>query len=111
MPCRACEVPARLWKPTSTCVRARARVCLTISDKTQYRVAYQPSQFTIHGGNGTAYVAGVTAGAQPLGRGELEPTKDATGVVNFVVPQEAKDFVLTYRIPNGNTSLSIRLGL
>ena len=35
MPASAFDVPARLWKPTSTAARSRARVCLTMSDSTQ----------------------------------------------------------------------------
>lgn len=86
-------------------------VKVTLENKTQYRLLYQPSQFAVHDGRGTAHAASVTAGAQPLGRGDLEPTKEATGVVNFLVPQESKDFVLTYRVPNSGHSLSVRLGV
>jgi hypothetical protein len=83
----------------------------TLENKGQYRLPYQPAQFTVHDGQGAAYSAGVTAGARPLGRGELEPGKDQSGVVNFVVPVEAKDFVLTYRVPNKDQSISVRLGV
>ena len=84
---------------------------VTLENKGQYRLLFQPAQFTVHDSHGTAYNAGVTAGAQPLGRGELEPGKDASGVVNFVVPQDAQDFILTYRIPNRDYSISVRLGV
>ena len=38
MPASVRDVPARLWKPTSTRALARAACCLTMSDSTQYRV-------------------------------------------------------------------------
>jgi hypothetical protein len=86
-------------------------VNLKLENKGQYRLLYQPEQFTLHDGRGTDYSPGVTAGAQPLGRGELEPSKEASGVVNFVVPQDAQDFVLSYRIPNRDYSISVQLGV
>lgn len=84
---------------------------VTIENKSQYRLGYQPAQFTVHDSHGTAYNTGVAAGSQPLGRGELEPTKDVTGLLTFVVPDNASDFVLTYRIPNRDYSISVRLGV
>ena len=86
-------------------------VNVTIENKTPYRLQYQAGQFALQDSSGAAYSPGVATGARPLGRGELEPTKDASGIINFIVPRDARDFVLKYRIPNQQESLSVRLGV